>query len=682
MHDHPRPSPRRAHLARAGLLAALVAAASACGDPSATTARVFLDLDPGVIVDQVRLQVLIDDQPVVTGLRPTRAGQPLPAGVFVDVLFADGAAGTSPRFLVAGLKAGAQTGRGEGTVKLARGQVASLHVRLQAASCAAGQHQCGGACADDTDPHQCGLACLACPAPRAHGTATCADFGCGVTCEAGVQPCGGDCVDITSDHDNCGQCGKACGDSDVCTGAQCQPNPCASGKHPCGGNCVADTDPAHCGSSCSPCPAPAGATATCDGRTCGLACPTGSHACGGACVASADVAHCGSSCTPCPVPTGAFATCNGVSCGVGCATGYHPCGGACADNTDVATCGASCTPCPTPANGQATCTSAGCGVSCDGGYLPCMGACVPQSQGCTATWVDRTSTPAPDPRSRPSMAYDAGRGVTVLFGGYNSGLNAVFADTWEWNGTAWRQLAPATVPSARSAAAFAYDAARGECLLFGGEDLAGNPVADTTWAFDGTTWSPRASGPAARSFAAAAWDDDEGVVLVFGGQSGPTFRNDLWSWNGSTWRQRTPTGTPPAARSGAAVTYDATRAQLLVFGGTDVTNAVLGDTWVTDLVTWSPVTGSGPSGREGSAAAFDALHGAAVLFGGLGAANDYPQDAWAWDGGPWKTLTTTGGPPPGRWRAGLVYDSDRGVLVLFGGASVTDYLQDTWELSW
>jgi hypothetical protein len=37
----------------------------------------------------------------------------------------------------------------------------------------------------------------------------------------------------------------------------------------------------------------------------------------------------------------------------------------------------------------------------------------------------------------------------------------------------------------------------------------------------------------------------------------------------------------------------------------------------------------------------------------------------------------SGTSPPGRWRGGMVYDSGRGVIVLFGGSTYTTYQQDT-----
>jgi hypothetical protein len=82
------------------------------------------------------------------------------------------------------------------------------------------------------------------------------------------------------------------------------------------------------------------------------------------------------------------------------------------------------------------------------------------------------------------MAYDAARGQVVLFGGSCSsgGLN----DTWVWDGANWVQKFPATSPPARWAHAMAYDAARGQVVLFGG--TGSSFFLNDTWVWDGTNW--------------------------------------------------------------------------------------------------------------------------------------------------------------------------------------------------
>jgi hypothetical protein len=86
---------------------------------------------------------------------------------------------------------------------------------------------------------------------------------------------------------------------------------CSSGFHVCGSSCVSNNSPAHCGVSCTACPAPVNGTAACTNGRCGGVCATGFKLCSGVCIRAS------SACTfPCP-------------------TGMHNCGGICQSNTSV-----------------------------------------------------------------------------------------------------------------------------------------------------------------------------------------------------------------------------------------------------------------------------------------------------------------------------------------------------------
>jgi hypothetical protein len=56
------------------------------------------------------------------------------------------------------------------------------------------------------------------------------------------------------------------------------------------------------------------------------------------------------------------------------------------------------------------------------------------------------------------MAYDAARGEVVLFGGWDGTL---LGDTWTWDGTTWTEEHPAISPPARILMGMAYDPGRG-----------------------------------------------------------------------------------------------------------------------------------------------------------------------------------------------------------------------------
>lgn len=77
----------------------------------------------------------------------------------------------------------------------------------------------------------------------------------------------------------------------------------------------------------------------------------------------------------------------------------------------------------------------------------CLSAAVPAARADTSAgnWGQQAPAQSPAGRAYPSMAYDSGRGRTVLFGG-GSGCCAIYGDTWEWDGSRWAQVA--TTPGA------------------------------------------------------------------------------------------------------------------------------------------------------------------------------------------------------------------------------------------
>ena len=132
--------------------------------------------------------------------------------------------------------------------------------------------------------------------------------------------------------------------------------------------------------------------------------------------------------------------------------------------------------------------------------------------------------------------------------GGQAAANALRGDTWLWDGAKWTQ-AQDTGPAARHAHAQAYDAARNEVVLFGGETGAG--IAGDTWAWDGTVWTQEAHfGPPPAAFAGLAFDGT--VSLLYGGVASPTDPNSkvftgTWQWDGEHWTQRQDIG--PGQRS-------------------------------------------------------------------------------------------------------------------------------------
>jgi hypothetical protein len=244
----------------------------------------------------------------------------------------------------------------------------------------------------------------------------------------------------------------------------------------------------------------------------------------------------------------------------------------------------------------------------------------------------------PGPRTFPAMVWDAARGQALLFGGRRvlfgreEDRNTFLGDTWALGRQGWRPL-DVSGPSPRAEAAVAFDAARGVVVLFGGYNDNGgatNRLGDT-WEWNGSRWTLRATdGPAPRNGAAMTWDPKTGDAVLFGGSGGP--RADTWAWNGVRWRQLTSHPTPGRFNSVAA--FDAARGQIIRTTGWNGRERVR-DTWVLSARGWELASSEGPPARNHSALTYDSARARLVLFGGHDGTNVF-GDVWEWDGVAWR----------------------------------------------
>jgi hypothetical protein len=187
-----------------------------------------------------------------------------------------------------------------------------------------------------------------------------------------------------------------------------------------------------------------------------------------------------------------------------------------------------------------------------------------------AAWT-RHALPGPAPRRSPAFAYHPERKTLLLWGGLGEapdGTEKFWPDTWEFDGTAWQQLATEGPPPAYGAE-MAYDEAERRMILFGGNDHSGNVYADT-WAWTRTGWTKLASGgPAPRGGAQLAFNPRTRRVHLYGGfgpkpGGGLEIFRDEWAWNGRAWEE-VPDPTQPLLVF-PRLTYDAARDRLVYFG--------------------------------------------------------------------------------------------------------------------
>lgn len=303
-----------------------------------------------------------------------------------------------------------------------------------------------------------------------------------------------------------------------------------------------------------------------------------------------------------------------------------------------------------------------------------------------ASWQRMTPAASPSPRAGASMAYDAVRKKMVLFsGGVPTSTTPPSSDTWEYDGSTWRQLQPATSPQARTAYGITWDANRSRVVMFGGGTTA--TQFNDTWEWDGANWTPGASGgPSARSNTPLAYDPVRKRVVLFGGIAGFSPRNDTWEYDGASWSQRAST-TVPATRGGHGLAYDPRRNRVVMYGGLQGLfippgqPPTLDDVWEWDGTNWT-TTGVGdaviaqPSARWFPTMSYDSGRGVAIMFGGANA-SAYNSEHWEWAGTNW-TRRFPSPRPIGRVQMGMAYDAARGNTVLFGGYYGGGLIGDTW----
>lgn len=300
-------------------------------------------------------------------------------------------------------------------------------------------------------------------------------------------------------------------------------------------------------------------------------------------------------------------------------------------------------------------------------------------------WVQMASS-GPPASARGSMVFDSTRGRVLLVTGETS--PGTFSSTWEWDGAIWQLAFPCPPCSgAAELSAMAFDSQRGRATRFGGH-FNGN-IFGETWEWDGSAWSLLAvPGPSPRISNAMAYDASRGVTIMMGTNSFPLAVMETWAWDGQSWSQRTSTG-GPALRTGHAMAYDAQRGRIVLFGGKGVgaAPAYPSDTWEWDGATWQQASSVGPPGRAELAMAYDSRRRRTILFGGyhydsVSQSEIYPSNMWEWDGQLWvqSTMPT----PPARRGLSMVFDEQRGRVVLFGGSTLESFnprlRSDTWEL--
>jgi len=285
----------------------------------------------------------------------------------------------------------------------------------------------------------------------------------------------------------------------------------------------------------------------------------------------------------------------------------------------------------------------------------------------------------PSDRYSYGMAYDSPNKFVLFFGG-KDGSGKEYSDFWKWDGTKWSEIIAVTHPSNRQEHALAYDSNRKVLVFFGGwQSGSTNYYKKDTWEWNGTSWKEiKKKGPSARSIHSMVYDSKRKIIVLFGGLGDKGSLGDTWTYDSKGWKKVASSGPPGLFLHSMA--YDALHDRVVLFGGY-ADQGYNGDTWVWNGSKWIKVSQTGPSPRMGAAMDYDASAGVVVLFGGF--AGYWPNyvfynDTWVWNGKKWTRLKIPG--PSPRAKHKMVYAEKAKNFFLFGGEEpkTRKALRDSW----
>lgn len=307
--------------------------------------------------------------------------------------------------------------------------------------------------------------------------------------------------------------------------------------------------------------------------------------------------------------------------------------------------------------------------------------------------IDERDTPTP--RAFHQMTYDSARQLIVMFGGQSGMLTTAedefpqanwLNDTWTFKGDVWQQVNASISLRSSSGYDIAFDANRNVTVLIGVSQESEGNNRFAMWEFDGSGWHIAAMNEEipAQLFPLLAIDPHQKDLFLFSGFQ----LSDIWQYDGQSW-SLSPSHVPPLMR-GSPIAQVVYFEQIEAFVFTNLT----GETekfapFQEEHWSFLPSREENIGSRFGFDMVYDTARGVIVLFGGQRQARPAGSlqleviqtlnDTWEFDGEVWYEVSPRQ-VPRARYGHAMVYDEVRGVVVLFGGiAADGTYLNDTWE---
>lgn len=237
-----------------------------------------------------------------------------------------------------------------------------------------------------------------------------------------------------------------------------------------------------------------------------------------------------------------------------------------------------------------------------------------------------------------------------------------------------------TTPYVRAHHALAYDEKNETVIMTAGSTpLDGGSsfkMFNDIWNFDGKTWKQSGNAGDERSGIGLAWDSKRNKLFSFGGWIGGNSLSELRVFENGDWKTLSNESNMKLSEPGFV--YDADRDRLIVFGGSVSRGVVNNITWEWDGSSWKKFEGDGPDGRQAFAMIYDSKRKKTVLYGGMNGEGKPFDDMWEFDGTKWSKIISAGPTPGTRLSPGYAYDSKRGMFIIFSGISDGKRQGDTW----
>jgi Galactose oxidase, central domain len=162
------------------------------------------------------------------------------------------------------------------------------------------------------------------------------------------------------------------------------------------------------------------------------------------------------------------------------------------------------------------------------------------------TWKQVSLSP-PTARCCHTLAYHTATKSTILLGGTQTSSGTTHPrEAWKWNGSAWTALAIPPTATALGDHSMVADEARDRLFVFGGATNPHPKLSSDSWDWDGAKWlkrTPATGSPTGRSGMGLAYDTARREVIMFGGQANGLYNAETWTLKPASPASFTPFGT-------------------------------------------------------------------------------------------------------------------------------------------